>query len=54
MPALVAGLAYYLSMKIPNAAERVPILKQLYDEQWQLASEEDREKASLYLVPNIR
>ena len=54
MPALVAGLAYYLSMKIPSAAERVPILKQLYDEQWQLASEEDREKASLYLVPNIR
>ena len=54
MPALVAGLAYYLSMKLPNAAERIPILKQLYDEQWQLASEEDREKASLYLVPNIR
>lgn len=54
MPALVAGLAYYLSMKIPNAADRIPVLKQIYDEQWQLASEEDREKASLYLVPNIR
>lgn len=54
LPALVSGLAYYLSMKLPSSAERVPVLKQIYEEQWQLASEEDREKATLYLVPNLR
>ena len=49
--ALVSGLAYYLSMKIPGAAERMPVLKQQYDEAWQLASEEDREKAAVRFVP---
>lgn len=51
LPALVAGLAYYLSMKIPGALERMQILKGQYDEAWQLASDEDREKASIRLVP---
>ena len=49
--ALVSGLAYYLSMKIPGAAERMPVLKAQYDEAWQLASEEDREKAAVRFVP---
>jgi hypothetical protein len=49
--ALVAGLAYYLSMKIPGAMERMATLKQQYDEAWDLASSEDREKAAIRLVP---
>jgi hypothetical protein len=49
--ALVAGLAYYLSMKIPGAMERMQVLKQQYDEAWDLASTEDREKAAIRLVP---
>jgi hypothetical protein len=49
--ALVAGLAYYLSMKIPGAMERMQVLKQQYDEAWDLASSEDREKAAIRLVP---
>ena len=49
--ALVAGLAYYLSMKIPGAMERMPMLKQQYDEAWELASTEDREKAAVRFVP---
>jgi hypothetical protein len=48
---LVAGLAYYLSLKIPDAANRIEMLKMAYEEQWLLASSEDREKASLRLVP---
>ena len=48
---LVAGLAYYLSMKIPEALPRVEMLKMSYEEQWALASSEDREKASLRLAP---
>lgn len=49
--ALVAGLAYYLSMKIPGAIERMQTLKQQYDEAWDLASTEDREKAAVRFVP---
>jgi hypothetical protein len=51
LPALVAGLAYYLSLKIPDALPRVQMLKAMYDESWQLAADEDREKASLRLAP---
>jgi hypothetical protein len=48
---MVAGLAYYLAMKVPTGAERLPVLKAQYDEAWQLASEEDREKAAVRFVP---
>jgi hypothetical protein len=53
LPAMVAGLAYYLSLKIPNALERTQMLKAMYDEAWQQAADEDREKASLYIPPRI-
>ncbi len=51
IPCMVAGLAYYLAMKVPGGAERLPVLKQQYDEAWQLASDEDREKAAVRFVP---
>ena len=51
LPCLVAGLAFYLSMKLPNAGDRTQFLKQEYEEQWMLASTEDREKADYRLVP---
>lgn len=51
IPCMVAGLAYYLSMKIPNAIERMQVLKAQYDEAWDLASSEDREKAAVRFVP---
>ena len=51
IPCMVAGLAYYLSMKIPNALERMQMLKAQYDEAWAMAAEEDREKASVRFVP---
>lgn len=51
VPAMVAGLAYHLSLKIPNAVERTPMLKAMYDEAWQEASDEDREKAPLRIAP---
>jgi hypothetical protein len=51
LPCLVAGLAYQVSVKKPEASERAPLLKQVYDEQWELASDADREKAALYVVP---
>jgi len=54
LPAMVAGLAYYLILKLPPAPDtgtRIQILKQQYDEAWQLASDEDREKAAVRFVP---
>ena len=51
LPCLVAGLAYYLALKIPNAMQRLDVLKMQYDEAWELASTEDRETAALRFVP---
>ena len=51
LPAMIAGLTYYLSLKVPEAMQRSPELKLAYNEQWEFASTEDREKASLRLVP---
>ena len=51
LPALTAGLAYYIAMKVPELAERLPMLKQAYDEQFDLAAGEDREKAAVRFVP---
>jgi hypothetical protein len=51
VPCLVAGLAYYLAMKIPGGLERLGVLKEQYDEAWYIASTEDREKATERLVP---
>ena len=51
LPCLVAGLAFYLSMKLPGADMRTQMLKNEYEEQWMLASTEDREKADLRLAP---
>jgi hypothetical protein len=49
--AMTAGLAYHLALKIPGAMDRLPILKAQYDEAWDLASSEDREKAAVRFVP---
>ena len=51
IPCMVAGLSYYLALKVPGGAERLGILKQQYDEAWQLAADEDREKAAVRFVP---
>jgi hypothetical protein len=51
LPCMVAGLAYMLSMKIPGADVRTMTLKAQYDEAWDLAAGEDREKAAVRFVP---
>ena len=54
LPALVAGLAYYLSMKLPGMdLQRAQALKAVYDEQFQLAADENREKAPVRMVPRM-
>lgn len=51
IPALVSGLAYYIAMKRPESAQMLPMLAAEYARQWDLASEEDREKAPVRFVP---
>jgi len=52
VPALVAGLAYHLSIKLEGVdPNRIIGLKAMYDETWQQAAEEDREKATARFVP---
>jgi hypothetical protein len=52
IPCMVAGLAYQLSVKIPGVDPgRMPMLKSEYEQQFQLAAEEDREKAAIRFVP---
>lgn len=51
VPALVAGLAYYIAIKKPEVADRVAGLKAEYEAQFALAAGEDQERASVMFVP---
>ena len=52
IPAVVAGLAAKLAMKLEGVTpDRAIALKADYDETWQQAADEDREKASIRFVP---
>ena len=52
VPCLVAGLAFYIAAKRADASpDRVSFLKSEYEQQWLLASQEDREKAPDRFVP---
>ena len=48
---MVAGLAFYLAQKLPDAQARIQFLKSEYEEQWALASTEDRDKSADRYVP---
>jgi hypothetical protein len=52
LPCMVAGLAFYLAQKSPEIdPNRVAFLQSDYEKQWDLASQEDREKAPIRFVP---
>ena len=51
LPALVSGLAFRLSQKYPESFVRSGELKQEYEFQWDLAQQEDRDRASVHFVP---
>lgn len=51
LPCLVAGLAYYVAMKIPEGGPRLEMLQGVYEQQFALAAGEDREKAPDRFVP---
>ena len=51
LPALVSGLAYHIAIKVPELMPRIVMLKQIYNETFEIAAGEDREKAAIRLVP---
>jgi hypothetical protein len=51
LPALTAGLAYHIAVKTPELMPRIQMLKQIYDETFETAAGEDREKAAIRFVP---
>lgn len=51
--ALVAGLSYHIALKKPEASDRISMLKDLYDEAFQLAADEDRDRASVRFTPFV-
>jgi len=51
LPALTAGLAYHIAVKVPELMPRIQMLKQIYDETFETAAGEDREKAAVRFVP---
>ena len=51
-PCLAAGLAYYISIK--KAPDRIQILKSIYEEEFDRAASEDRDRTSLKILPYER
>ena len=51
-PCLAAGLAYYMAIK--KAPEKVGMLKQMYEEEFQRALSQDEERASFRIAPDLR
>jgi len=51
LPCLVAGLAYHIAVKTPELMPRIEMLKQMYNETFDIAAGEDREKAAVRFVP---
>ena len=53
IPALTAGLAYNIALKKSPDAQRIPFLKAEYEVAFALAADEDRDRASVFLVPDL-
>jgi len=51
LPCLVAGLAYHIAVKVPELMPRIEMLKMMYNETFEIAAGEDREKAAVRFVP---
>ena len=49
LPCMTAGLAYYIAMK--KAPDRIQLLKQIYEDEFQRAADQDGERTSLFLTP---
>lgn len=53
LPSIVSGLAYHIALKSPNGGDRIPLLKQIFEEDFNLAAQEDRDRSDFRIVPAI-
>lgn len=53
LPAIVSGLAYQLALKNPSVMERITLLKQVYEEDFNLAATEDRDRSDFRIIPAV-
>lgn len=51
VPCMVAGLAYYIALKVPEGMSRLDVLKAQYDEAWNSAAAEDQDRSAVRFVP---
>jgi hypothetical protein len=54
LPAIVSGLSYQLALKNPAVTDRIQLLKQAYEEDFNLAATEDRDRSDFRIVPSVR
>lgn len=54
LPAIVSGLAYHLALKNPDLANRVQLLKGVYEDDFNLAATEDRDRTDFRIIPSVR
>ena len=53
LPAIISGLAYQLALKNPSVTDRITLLKQVYEEDFNLAATEDRDRSDFRIVPAL-
>ena len=51
IPCLTAGLAYYIAMK--RAPDRIQLLKTVYEEEFERAMAEDRDRSAFKVAPQL-
>ena len=54
LPAIISGLAYQLALKNPSVTDRITLLKQVYEEDFNLAATEDRDRTDFRIIPSVR
>ena len=54
LPAIVSGLAYQLALKNPSVMDRVQFLKGIFEDDFNLAAAEDRDRTDFKIIPSIR
>jgi len=53
LPAIISGLAYQLALKNPSVTDRITLLKQVYEEDFNLAATEDRDRTDFRIIPAV-
>ena len=53
LPAIISGLSYQIALKNPPVSDRIPLLKSIFDEDFNLAATEDRDRSDFKIIPAV-